>query len=242
VQDRYAGDIGDYVKLGLLRAISVNRKLGVAWYRTPDESDNNDGNHTTYLDQPEKYSAVDQELFYHLKNVVRDERSIKSLLPALGQAVSFDEALDLASIPSRQRRDWRAEWFKRATQALSAQALSECDIVFADPDNGIVDNSDTRKGTKNFGKQIPLSEVKAMANGRCAVIYHHNTRRAGGHDLEVDHWLSEIEMPSIAVRATAFSPRTFFVINPDLETAQRIAEFCEKWKSLRVRLHKPQPS
>lgn len=43
MQDRYAGDVGDFVKLGLLRAISPGRKLGVAWYRYQDEAHNGDG-------------------------------------------------------------------------------------------------------------------------------------------------------------------------------------------------------
>ena len=42
MQDRYAGDIGDFVKLGLLRALSSGCKLGIAWYRFPDEDHNGD--------------------------------------------------------------------------------------------------------------------------------------------------------------------------------------------------------
>ena len=232
MQDRYAGDIGDFIKLGLLRAISRDRKLGVAWYRFPDESHNDDGRHVSYLENPSRFASADPELFQHLRNVVRDARSINSLLPAIPDAVCFDDCLDLAAVPARQRRDWRKAWFTRANEVLS-----ECDVVFADPDNGIVDDSDWRKGRAVFGKQIPLEEVKVFADGRCAVIYHHNTRRRGGHDLEVDHWLSEIDMPGIAVRATAYSPRTFFVINPDSEMERRVGKFCEKWKSLRVRRH-----
>ena len=172
MQDKYAGDIGDFVKLGLLRAISPERKLGVTWYRFPNESHNTDGRHVSYLEQPDKYASVDPELFQYLRNVVRDTRSITSLLPVIPEAVSFDESLDLASVPARQRRDWRRAWFMRASKALS-----NCDVVFADPDNGIVDDCDRRKGAAIFGKQIPLDEVKSLAAGRCAVIYHHNTRR-----------------------------------------------------------------
>lgn len=232
MQDRYAGDIGDFVKLGLLRAVSPERKLGVAWYRFPNEFHNNDGRHITYLEQPDQYAPFDPMLFRHFRNIVRDERTIQSLLPMLGEAICFDEALDLASIPAHQRRDWRSGWFKRATEKLS-----DCDIVFADPDNGIVDEANRRKGLKAFGKHIPLGEVKALAEGRCAIVYHHNTRRPGGHDVEVNHWLNEIKMPSIAVRATAFSPRTFFIVNPSKEITLHVSEFCKKWKSLRVRLH-----
>ncbi len=232
MQDRYAGDVGDFVKLGLLRALSQGRKLGVAWYRFPDESHNGNGRHISYLDKPEQYSSLDPDLFDHLGRVTKDTRTVSSLLPMLGNATCFDEGLDISTVPPRQRRSWRKAWFSRALDQLS-----ECDLVFADPDNGIVDDSDERKGSLKFGKQIPLAEVRALARGRCAVIYHHNTRRQGGHDAEVEHWLKEIGLPGLAIRATAYSPRTFFVLNPDEHIAETISAFCERWKGLRVRLH-----
>ncbi len=161
MQDRYAGDIGDFVKLGLLRAISPGQRLGIAWYRFPDEDHNKDGRHVSYLEQPDRYASLDPALFEHLKNVVKDTRSIASLLPALEYTISFDESLDVTSVPARQRRGWRRGWFVRATDALSG-----CDLVFADPDNGLVDDSDCRKGRKTFGKQMPLDEVRVLADGR----------------------------------------------------------------------------
>lgn len=232
MQDRYAGDIGDFVKLGLLRSLSSGRRLGVAWYRFPHENHNEDGRHVSYLEKPDRYSSLDPELIDHLRRVVKDARSISSLLPMLGDAVSFDESLDVAEVSPHLRRSWRKAWFLRALDKLS-----ECDIIFADPDNGIVDDSDWRKGRAKFGKQMPLDEVKALAHGRCAVIYHHNTRRRGGHDVEVDHWLREIGLPGLAVRATAYSPRTFFVLNPDSYMVEQVHAFCERWRDLGVRLH-----
>lgn len=232
MQDRYAGDVGDFVKLGLLRAISKERRLGVAWYRFPDEDHNADGRHIGYLDHPEQYAGLDIDLFDHLRRVTRRERSIKSLIPALGQIASSDEPVATTVLPARFRRRWRQEWFGRVVDDLAS-----CDIVFADPDNGIVDDADRRKGSAKFGKQMPLEEVKALALGRCAVNYHHNTRRAGGHDAEVDFWLEEIGLPGLAVRATAYSPRTFFVLNPDDVIERRVRDFCDRWQTLRVRLH-----
>ena len=41
MQDRYAGDVGDFMKFGLLRAVSggvLPLRLGVNWYLTGDES------------------------------------------------------------------------------------------------------------------------------------------------------------------------------------------------------------
>lgn len=238
MQDRYAGDVGDFVKLGLLRVLSQGRKLGVAWYRYPDENHNSDGRHIGYLNQPELYRHLDPDLFDHLKTVVATERSIRSLQPILDLTVSSDQPLDPTTTPPKDKPQWRREWFQDVLEDLQA-----CDLIFADPDNGIVDDSTHRKTQVKFGKQIPLSEIRQLAEGRCAIIYHHNTRRRGGHDLEVDHWLSEIGLPSIAIRAKAFSPRTFFIVNPDNDLINSAAAFCERWKDLKVSLHgstKPQ--
>lgn len=232
MQDRYAGDVGDFVKLGLLRALSSGRQLGVAWYRYPDEDHNGDGRHITYLDQPHRYEHLDAPLFRHLQNITREARSINSLLPVLPGVISSDEIVDSSMISPRERRAWRTAWFNRVIEELSS-----CDLVFADPDNGIIDDGDWRKGRAKRGKQMPLAEVQKLAQGRCAVIYHHNTRRRGGHDAEVDHWLGEVGVPGLAVRATAFSPRTFFVLNPSKEIETRVYEFCQQWADLKVRLH-----
>ncbi|WP_133192661.1 hypothetical protein [Labrenzia sp. 011] len=232
MQDRYAGDVGDFVKLGLLRAIAPGHQLGLAWYRFPDEAHNKDGRHIDYLQKPDTYKALDPELFDHLGKVVLSARKLATLLPVLPGAISFEESLEVTGVPARKRRDWRQSWFSRVIQKLKG-----CDLVFADPDNGIVDDKDTRKGRATFGKQIPLSEVRDLARGRCAVIYHHNTRRPGGHDEEVNHWINQFGMPAIAIRATAYSPRTFFVINPSPEIEHRAEAFCASWRTMKVRLH-----
>ena len=52
MQDRYVGDMGDYVKLAILRALMPGERLGVAWWRFPDEVHNADGRHVGYLRKP----------------------------------------------------------------------------------------------------------------------------------------------------------------------------------------------
>lgn len=76
MQDRYAGDVDDFVKLGLLRALAHGRQLGMVWNRFPDEDHNKDGRHISYLDQPERYRKLDPELFEHLRQVVVSTRTI----------------------------------------------------------------------------------------------------------------------------------------------------------------------
>ena len=235
MQDRYVGDVGDFVKLGLLRAIAPGRKLGVAWYRYPDEGHNGDGRHIGYLqDRDQKLARLDPELFEHLNGVVRTARSIRSLLPVLGDARSSDEALDVTKVPVPKRRSWRASWFDRLMGDLD-----RCDLVFADPDNGLTDDDDRRKGRATFGKSLPISEALRLSQGRAAVIYHHNTRRAGGHDAEVDHWMSVLGAPCLAVRARAYNCRTFFIVNPDPRMEDDVRRFCDQWSILKVSLHTP---
>jgi hypothetical protein len=56
VQDRYAGDLGDFLKFGLLRQHATGdghdrpMRLGVVRYRTADDSHNADGKHVGYLE------------------------------------------------------------------------------------------------------------------------------------------------------------------------------------------------
>ena len=64
--------------------------------------------------------------------------------------------------------------------------LTGCNLVFADPDNALIDDGLHRRTTRKFGNQMPISEAKALATGRSAVIYHHNSRFPGGHELEID--------------------------------------------------------
>jgi hypothetical protein len=53
MQDRYAGDLGEFLKFGLLRWLappdSPRPRLGVIWYRTADEGHNADGKHVACL-------------------------------------------------------------------------------------------------------------------------------------------------------------------------------------------------
>ena len=59
MQDRYVGDIGDFAKYGLLRAIRNGRRLGVAWYLHPDQGPEGDGGHIQYLSRPGEFEKLD---------------------------------------------------------------------------------------------------------------------------------------------------------------------------------------
>ncbi len=234
MQNRYAGDIGDYIKIGLLRTLAPSRRLGILWYLYPNEGHNSDGKHTAYLSMPAVWRNLDPALFDLLREVVHCERSVQTIQRAFDSEACFVAEPVPTGLTAPERSARRRHWFE-----TTLEHLNQCDLVFADPDNGLVGDEAWRRKATGFGKQMPLSEARALSAGRCVVIYHHNSRFKGGHDAEVDSWLRALAMPAIAVRATAYSCRTFFVVNPDTEIVERTRSFCERWKDHKVRLHAP---
>lgn len=62
MQNRYAGDVGDFGKYGLLRCLCGEPpllSLGVVWYLVSDEQCDQDAKHTRYLarDRERKFRA-----------------------------------------------------------------------------------------------------------------------------------------------------------------------------------------
>ena len=80
MEDRYVGDVGDFGKYGLLKALCLpskvsgdyNLSLGVVWYLVPDES--KDGKLTSYLKDSSKnlgfYRSCDPGLYDSLRDIV----------------------------------------------------------------------------------------------------------------------------------------------------------------------------
>ena len=79
MQNRYTGDIGDYIKYAMLRAQSPSLNLSVAWYLYPDEDHNSEGKHVQYLDDPQRWRQLDPKLFDSLKRIVAKDRSVSAV-------------------------------------------------------------------------------------------------------------------------------------------------------------------
>lgn len=223
MQNRYVGDIGDFAKYTLLNTLSEGRKLGVAWYLYPDEEHNDDGKHTTYFDQPEIWRERSPDVFDGLKQLVRSDcRNVGEVVRR--KIISpFAVAEEGLSYPSRRIEDrarWRKRWFERVQLTLK-----DCDMVFADPDNGLCQNDRFGYGTPKCWKRLPIDEAACLAQGRMAVLYHHNSRFKGGHSAENQYWFEQLTICSFAVRFRAYSARTFFVMNAD----QRAVSAAKEW-------------
>jgi hypothetical protein len=222
MQNRYVGDIGDYLKLGILRALSPGYRVGVAWCLFPNESHNKDGRHIDYLQRPDRWRHFDPDLFEALlKIIASDQRDVRALEAAdiLPEAVFANEIVPTGG-PIKQRRVARREWFLR-----TKETLGDADLVFVDPNNGL-EPSGFGHGSAKEGKSILISELRELAKpGRCLIVYHHHTRRAGGHHAEIEHWTDRLRASGFAMvdalRAKPYSPRVFFLLDAPADLRQR---------------------
>ena|ERR1700722_10433230 len=80
MQKRYAGDIDNFLKFGILRKLSPGYRLGMAWWLYPDEARNQNDRHVGYLRNPEQWWKFDPQLFDGLKEIVTSsKRSVRAL-------------------------------------------------------------------------------------------------------------------------------------------------------------------
>lgn len=173
MQNRYTGDIGDYGKLGLLRNIQASGlSIGVNWYLVPDEEHNGDGRHVQYLDQ-ESYRQYDEPLWIELKNIVNSgKREVSALQnPQILKAEYYSKPLDLSGKTKAERTSTREKWQKEALAALYG-----LDVVFFDPDNGLLVPSAAGTGKEN--KYVKPNELlEFFRQGSSIIYYQHKARR-----------------------------------------------------------------
>ena len=131
---RFVGDVGDYLKLGILRALSPGYHLGVAWWLFPDEAHNRDGRHISYLDRPDQWRHFDPDLFDALRGIVSSSRrSVRELEAAnILPGDTFASEFVPTGGPPTQRGQARHEWLRSIRRRLEA-----ADLLFLDPDNGL---------------------------------------------------------------------------------------------------------
>jgi hypothetical protein len=248
VQNRYAGDVGDFMKLGLLRHLSRSSETGGAgltvglnWYLVPDEAHNRDGKHVGYLQrsnaQHASLAACDRDLVVRLSRVVEGERSVRHLersgaLPA--QSPTHAELLD----PARPAGE-RYAWHQRALRALTG-----ADVVFTDPDNGV---SPSGMAPKRH-KYALLGELVDYAHrGQSLVVYQHADRSATV-EKQARRRLDELatsldQLPLAAVIVHRGSCRFFLVTVTEQHYTAMLAAldaFASRWAS-HVELIIPDP-
>ncbi|MXW98255.1 MAG: hypothetical protein F4Y05_01310 [Acidimicrobiaceae bacterium] len=182
------GDVGDFGKYGLLRALGgewpaaePRLTLGVVWYLPAGAVGSAaDGQKLTYLNQPHKFRECDPALFGALGELLDGrDRNLGAIEASriLGDGtLFFNEPIPRGPSP-RQR------WLQKAVRAVRGR-----DIVFLDPDKGLAPRSAGDSSTEH----AYVHEVKAFVeSGQTVVVYHHLGRTAK-HPIQMREWAARL--------------------------------------------------
>ena len=171
MQDRYVGDVGDFGKIGMLRQIEESGlRIGVNWYLTykPEEHINADGKHIGYLNNI-SFKGCDDGLLKALITITKGTRSVAALENAdlIPNAIYYREILK----PGNDKNFKRSIWYRD-----SLEKLSESDIIFCDPDNGLIVKSVSQKSIKSDKYILPDELFSYYQAGKSIVFYNHRCR------------------------------------------------------------------
>jgi len=206
MQNRYAGDVGDFGKLGLLRILAHSGlKLGINWYLSEDEDHNNDGKHIAYLTNT-MYDTCDPELRGKLGYMVYgNQRSVRAIeeLNLIPRCVYFKQV-----VPNNVKD--RFAWHQQALLQLR-----KTDMIFLDPDNGLEVKS--LSPAKHF-KYVFRSEIEDYYNaGHSIVFYNHRSHEPDAiyfsrfKDLLSIYSLSNAEM--LGLRFSRGTTRDYIILS-----------------------------
>ena len=247
MQNRYVGDIGDFGKYGLLRALcgcpeapplGHPLRLGIVWYLYPNESHNADGKHIGYLSCTSvnhvRFRACDPPLYDSLRRLVaantRHVVGVRKGRIFPSDTAYYERSLSYTLKESRRSRQAiHRDWFDG-----SLQATAGADVLFVDPDNGISETMDPLR--KNGPKSVYMDDLcQFVGRGQSLVIYHHLGRR-GTAVQQIEYWAkalqSNLDMPRLPWslwyhRGTA---RAYFIVAQDHHRSvleSRLASFLD---------------
>ena len=188
LQHHFVGDVGDFGKYGLLRALTgewptsePRLTLGVVWYLPAGAVGSaSDGQKLTYLSQPHWFRSCDPRLYDALERLFdRGDRSLGAVETSgiLGDGTIFFDGPVPQDLWSRER------WLQEAVQAVRGR-----DVVFLDPDKGLAPPSAGRSSTEHAYQH----EVEAFVrSGQTVVVYHH-LGRTSTHPVQMRDWAERL--------------------------------------------------
>jgi hypothetical protein len=241
VRHNFVNDIGDYAKYALLRALCdadpAGVGLGVIWYLTEHDETNGDGRRRAHLSGT-GWEILDPDLLTAMREIesgLQDKEQLNvrlieaaSILPA--RTAFFAQALPRGHGSAQARVAERMAWFERARNAVTG-----CNLVFIDPDNGLQPKS-VPLTSPLAGKYATVPEIAALLDtGAAVVLYQHGSRMA---------WPAQREKVCSAIfagtdktvtirtlRFGAYGVRAFFCITTD----PRMAEIVNRGMDLLTR-------
>lgn len=226
LKDQHVGNINDYRKYALLRALSAGgaNQLGICWMLTESDDGSHD-NQFDYLEQRERYRHYDPDLFDTLAHIA--EKPKRRNVNSIKTSCVLPDAL-FHSDPLPQTPDERAHYMSQCQTQFAAT-----DIVFFDPDNGIKIRSGSMS-PKSTRRYIFLDEIAAFyAGGKSALICQHFPIRQHPRPFvaaRVAHLRSIAPGTDMWVFTTA-QVAFLLVIHPDSpgNLALAATEACSRW-------------
>lgn len=225
VKHQYVGDINDYRKYALLRALSAGgaNKIGVCWMLT-DEDDSSDGSKLGYLTRPDIYREFDPTLFDIQCRAASAPTRRLEFIEASG---AVPNAL-FHNDPLPQEIAARSAFMTKCRTSFAT-----CDLVFFDPDNGIEVPS-SPLGRKSSLKYVYLAEMAPFfAVGKSLLIYQHRPQLTQKAKLITDRAAQlRSRFPGAAVWVFTTSDVMFFlVVHPESPARLLVAaiDACSMW-------------
>lgn len=228
VQDRYAGDIGDFGKLALLRALAPERRLGICWCIQPmaAASRTTMARHLAYLQRPERFRLLDPETFDALARFVgsRSGRAdVVAVIARSPQPTAGRRGVPWRVVPREGRptalagrQRWLRPWRPQTSFSLP----------------------DTPQGANASPESRRLKELLALllAWPNCVLRpLDHQTRHPGGAASEARHIASRppagagFRASVDAVRLRPYSSRFYFLMDAEPTLRERLREFANRW-------------
>ena len=245
MQNRYVGDVGDFGKYALLRALAERTiflkrpRLAVVWCLFPDEVHTDDGRHISYL-QRHDFRALDTEVFDKLKKIVdRKERRVTHVENEniFGSGTVFFSLPVVADenhgVPTPSHRQYRGRWFDKCLHETRM-----CDLVFFDPDNGF-ETPSLNRAHRRAGKYVFFDELLPfLMRGQSLIVYHHTNRTASVEEQvrRLKGQLSQtLHSEPLALIFRRGSCRIFWILPSPLHAkhvADRVAALlCSGWRN-----------
>jgi hypothetical protein len=184
VQDRYTDDVGQFMKVALMRWLvspspyGRGHRLGVIWLQEPGARHGVDGDPVSYLhsthDADEDLRSLDPDLYDRLRSMATQAGgplSVRDTCQVLSaDTVLFDRPLrfdDLVRDSRAARAVCRQRWFHEAMVAVAP-----CSLVFLDSDDGLErDDSQVASGD-DVSSSVWMSEIGHLLERGQSVVTH----------------------------------------------------------------------
>ena len=231
MQDRYAGDIGDFAKFAVLRGLlgDTQFRLGLVWFLTAQATDPaGDGRHISYLhrsqDNDSLYRVGDPNLFDALGELVASGVRKVAAYPALNilpsDTIFYEDLLkfDEGSPPAARVRQ-REAWLQQAVSETAS-----CHVVMFDPDNGLEVRS-TKKHSIRGPKYVFFDELMPYVDRSQTIIVYQHANRSGTFKEQVLRRLVQLQSQMepaaepFAIIWRSISIRAFLVIPAEAHAA-----------------------